>query len=247
MNPAMDTLALVTGATRGLGLATARALAARGLTVLVGSRHLPDRERVAADLRAAGHRAEALELDVTDPAVVRTAAHRVECAHGRLDVLVNNAGVLPEAVAPATEVVDLGLFRQTFDTNLFGAVSVLEAFLPLLRRSDQPRVVNVSSTMGSLADQVDPDSPFYETVVPAYQASKAALNSVTIALAKRHAGTGMVATSVCPGFVRTGLAPAAADAPLSPEEAARVVVDAALAPAGAPSGRFVGLAGSVPW
>jgi NAD(P)-dependent dehydrogenase (short-subunit alcohol dehydrogenase family) len=246
----MTTIALVTGATRGLGLATAHALATHSdhdVTVLVGARRLDDGERVAASLTSAGHRAEALELDVVDPASVRTAAHRVECAHGRLDVLVNNAGILPEAVTPAAEAVDLALFRRTFETNLFGAVGVLESFLPLLRRSDQPRIVNVSSTMGSLADQTDPESPYYAMVVPAYQASKAALNSVTIALAKQLAGTGMVATSVCPGFVRTGLAPAAADAPTSPEEAARVVVEAALAPAGTPSGRFVSLAGAVPW
>jgi NAD(P)-dependent dehydrogenase (short-subunit alcohol dehydrogenase family) len=243
----MTTIALVTGATRGLGRATAHALAAHGATVLVGARNLQDGERVAAGLRADGWQAEALRLDVEDPAGIRTAAHRVDCAHGRLDVLVNNAGILPEAVTPAAEAVDLALFRQTFDTNVFGAVAVLEAFLPLLRRSERPRIVNVSSTMGSLADQTDPDSPFFTTVVPAYQASKAALNSVTIAVAKQLAGTGLVATSVCPGFVRTGLAPAAADAPLSPEEAARVVVDAALAPDGTPSGRFVGLAGTVPW
>lgn len=244
----MNTVALVTGATRGLGLATARALASHpDLTVLVAARRIEDGERVAASLVAEGHRAEPLELDVDDPASVRTAAHRVECAHGRLDVLVNNAGILPEAVTPATEAVDLALFRRTFDTNVFGAVAVLESFLPLLRRSDEPRVVNVSSTMGSLADQTDPESPYYAMVVPAYQASKAALNSITIALSKQLADTGLVATSVCPGFVRTGLAPASADAPTSPEEAAQVVVEAALAPAGTPSGRFVSMAGAVPW
>jgi len=243
----MTTIALITGATRGLGLATSRALAAHGATVLVGARRLEDGERVAAELRAAGHDAHPVELDVDDAASVRTAAHRVECVHGRLDVLVNNAGILPEAATPAAEVVDLSLFRRTFDTNLFGAVAVLEAFLPLLRRSDRGRIVNVSSTMGSLADQTDPESPYYAMVVPAYQASKAALNSVTIALAKQLAGTGLVVTSVCPGFVRTGLTPVSGDAPLSAEEAARVVVDAALAPAGTPSGRFVGHEGAVAW
>jgi NAD(P)-dependent dehydrogenase (short-subunit alcohol dehydrogenase family) len=127
-------------------------------------------------------------------------------------------------------------------------VSVIEAFLPLLRSGDHPRIVNVSSTMGSLADQTDPASPYYGTVVPAYQASKAALNSLTIGLSKLLTDTDVVVTSVCPGFVQTDLAPAAREfAPLTAEEAAQVVVDAAMAGPDAPSGRFLSSAGAVAW
>jgi NAD(P)-dependent dehydrogenase (short-subunit alcohol dehydrogenase family) len=244
----MTTLALVTGGNRGLGFATARALAEHGAHVIIGARQHEAGHRAAEELRAAGLLAEHVVLDVDDPASVRAAAHHVGCRHGRLDVLVNNAGILPEATASGTEIVDAGLFRRTFETNLFGAVSAIEAFLPLLRSGEHPRIVNVSSTMGSLSDQTDPASPYYETVVPAYQASKAALNSLTIGLSKLLADTDVVVTSVCPGFIQTDLTPINRDqAPLTAEEAARAVVDAALAGPGAPSGRFLSAAGSVAW
>jgi NAD(P)-dependent dehydrogenase (short-subunit alcohol dehydrogenase family) len=242
----MPNLALVTGGNRGLGLATARALAEHGTHVIIGARRDDAGREAAETLRDAGLAAEHVVLDVDDPASVRSAAHQVGCRHGRLDVLVNNAGILPEATASTSEVVDAALFRKTFETNLFGAVAVIEAFLPLLRAGTHPRIVNISSTMGSLADQTDPASPYYGTVVPAYQASKAALNSLTIGLSKQLAD--IVVTSVCPGFVQTDLAPAArAHAPLTAEEAARVVVDAALAEPGTPSGRFLSAAGAVAW
>jgi NAD(P)-dependent dehydrogenase (short-subunit alcohol dehydrogenase family) len=244
----MPTLALVTGGNRGLGLATARALADRGTHVIIGARQDEAGRRAAEQLRAAGLLAEHVVLDVDDPASVRAAAHQVGCRHGRLDVVVNNAGILPEATTATTEVVDAALFRRTFETNLFGAVSVIEAFLPLLRSGDHPRIVNVSSTMGSLSDQTDPASPYYGTVVPAYQASKAALNSLTIGLSKLLSDTDVVVTSVCPGFVQTDLAPAAREhAPLTAEEAAQVVVDAALAGPDTPNGRFLSSTGTVAW
>jgi NAD(P)-dependent dehydrogenase (short-subunit alcohol dehydrogenase family) len=243
----LTTLALVTGGNRGLGLSIARGIAARGVHVIIGARRADTGAAAADRLRSEGYAADHVQLDVVDTPSVRAAADHLEHVHGRLDVLVNNAGILPEATAQPTEVVDLALFRRTFETNLFGAVAVTEAVLPLLRRSDRPRVVNVSSTMGSLSDQMDPGSPWFGMVVPAYQASKAALNNVTIALAKRFADTGMVVTSVCPGFVRTGLAPAAQDAPLSADEAAPVAVEAALAPEGTATGRFVSATGPVPW
>lgn len=117
-------------------------------------------------------------------------------------MLVNNAGVIhenPDATAKSDyNFADPHTFQTTFATNLFGAVAVTEAFLPLLRRSALGRIVNVSSTMGSLNDQSDPNSPFYPMIVPAYQASKAALNSVTIGLAKKLADTDIKVTSVCP-------------------------------------------------
>lgn len=244
----MSTLALVTGGNRGLGFATSRALAESGVHVIVGARDNDAGRQAAERLRDAGLSAEHVVLDVTDPVSVRAAAHQVGCRHGHLDILVNNAGILPEATASPTEVVDAAIFRQTFETNLFGAVSVVEAFLPLLRSGDQPRIVNISSTMGSLSDQTDPESPYYGTVVPAYQASKAALNSLTIGLAKQLTDTDIVVTSVCPGFVQTDLAPAAREqAPLTADEAAKVVAEAALAAPGTPSGRFVDAAGAVAW
>lgn len=239
-------VALVSGGNRGLGYATAQQLIDAGLRVVIGSRDPEQGERAATRL---GVYASAVPLDVTDPASVAAAARTVEQQHGVLDVLVNNAGILPEATAgELPQVVDLELFRQTFDTNLFGAVSMAQHFLPLLRKAPQGRIVNVSTVMGSLTDQNNPDSPYHAMVLPAYQSSKAALNSVTIGLAKALADTPIVVTSVCPGFVQTDLTPVNRDqAQLTAEQAARVVVAAAIAGPGTPSGQFVDAAGSLPW
>lgn len=156
--------------------------------------------------------------------------------------------MLPEATSQAAEVVDLGLFQQTYATNVFGPVAVLEAFLPQLRRSPQGRIVNVSSTMGSLTDQTDPRSPYYDMIVPAYQSSKAALNSITIMLAKALADTSIKVSSVCPGFVQTDLTPINREqAPLTVTQAAKVVVSAATLPDDARSGTFIDSDGIVPW
>lgn len=242
-------VALVTGASRGIGEATARRLAQGGVHVILTARRPEDLQAHVDRLAAAGHSASALQLDVTDRDSVQRAADAVAAAHGHLDVLVNNAGVLPEvANAEPTEVVDLEMFRTTYETNVLGAVAVLEAFLPLLRKSEAARIVNVTSTMGSLTDQTDPESPYYGTVVPAYQSSKAALNSVTIALAKALADTAIKVTSICPGFVQTDLTPISRDnAPTTADQAAEVVHRAATLPDEAPSGTFFDANGPVPW
>ena len=242
-------IALVTGANRGLGFAAARALAREGACVLLAGRDQAKAEQAAATLRDEGLDVQPIQLDVTSPDSVAAAAKRVAQGQGRLDVLVNNAGVLPEAVdGTRHEFGNPDLFRATFDTNLFGAVAVTEAFLPLLQRSPMGRIVNVSTTMGSLNDQADPDSPYYQMIVPAYQASKAALNSVTISLAKKLAGTGIKVTSVCPGFVQTDLTPVnKAQAPLTADEAARIVCIAATLPDDAATGSFIDQNGLVAW
>ncbi|HEY0950265.1 SDR family NAD(P)-dependent oxidoreductase [Nocardioides sp.] len=243
------TIALVTGGTRGIGLATARALAQTGACVLLTGRRLAAAEAASSSLRQEGLDVQALELDVTSSASIAAAAERVERDQGRLDVLVNNAGILPEAT-DATEhhFANPDLVRATFEVNVFGPVAVTEAFLPLLQRSARARIVNLSTTMGSLTDQADPDSPYYGTVVPGYQSSKAALNSITIGLAKRLAATGIKVTSVCPGFVQTDLTPMNREqAPLAASQAAQVVLAAATLPDGAASGTFVDANGPVAW
>jgi NAD(P)-dependent dehydrogenase (short-subunit alcohol dehydrogenase family) len=242
-------VALVTGASRGIGDATARRLARNCSHVILTARNPSAVEETVDRLNREGHSASSVQLDVTDDDSVRRAADEVGAAYGHLDVLVNNAGILPEATyVDPSEAVDLSMFRATFETNVFGAVAVLEAFLPLLRKSQAGRVVNITTTMGSLSDQTDPASPYYDTVVPAYQSSKAALNNVTIALAKALAGTPIKVTSVCPGFVQTDLTPAnRQQAPLTAEQAAEVVHRAATLPSDAPSGTFVDANGIVPW
>ncbi|WP_156254241.1 SDR family NAD(P)-dependent oxidoreductase [Pseudactinotalea terrae] len=237
--------ALITGGNRGLGRAVAEALASRGTRVVIAAR---DAQAGAAAAAQIGGATMSVQLDVTDPASVRSAAAWLEEAVGGIDVLINNAGVLPEGSAEVGEVVDLELFEQTYATNLLGVVSVTQAFLPQLRRSAGGRIVNVSSTMGSIADQTNPASPYYGTVVPAYQSSKAALNSVTISLAKALASTPIKVTSVCPGFVQTDLTPISREqAPLTASQGAAVVVEAGMLPDDAASGTFIDSSGVVAW
>ncbi|MFF1571348.1 SDR family NAD(P)-dependent oxidoreductase [Leifsonia sp. NPDC058292] len=238
-------VALVTGANRGIGREVARELAGRGFKVVVAARSLLAAQELAAQL---GSESVAVPIDVTDPASVRATAQRVQELTGGIDVLVNNAGILPEATTQTHEIIDVDIFQQTYATNVFGAVSVLQEFLPQLRRSPAGRIVNVTTTMASLADQTNPESPYYGMVLPAYQSSKAALNNVTIALAKALADTPIKVTSVCPGFVQTDLTPINREqAPVTAVEAAQVVVRAATLPADAPSGTFVDRSGTVPW
>jgi NAD(P)-dependent dehydrogenase (short-subunit alcohol dehydrogenase family) len=251
MNPSTSNgVALVTGGNRGLGLATARRLGREGVTVVVGAREEHRARAAVVELREAGVWASAVPLDVDDETSVRAAGERIRREHGRLDILVNNAGILPEATAvDAVDPLDPDLFLRTFRTNFLGAVAVTAEVLPLLVQSDRGRVVNVSSRMGSLSDQLDPASPYHALVVPAYQSSKAALNGLTIALAKKLTGTRVKVNSVCPGWVQTDLGGPGnrAAAPTSAEEAAEVVVRAALLDDAGPSGSFFDAAGPVPW
>lgn len=244
----MTKIALITGASRGLGLETARRLARSDTKVIIGARDRAAGERAANVLKGEGLDAESITLDVNDASSVKVAAKQIDSDHGRLDILINNAGILPEASAADSGPLNLQLFKETFATNLFGAVSVIEEFLPLLRESDEGRIVNVSSTMGSLTDQSDPDSAYYGVVVPAYQTSKAALNGVTVALAKLLADTSIKVNSVCPGFVQTDLTPANREhAPLTAADASQVIVDMALIPKDGPTGQFLDSNGIIAW
>jgi NAD(P)-dependent dehydrogenase (short-subunit alcohol dehydrogenase family) len=250
MNTTPTIIALVTGANRGLGYATARRLGELGATVLVSARTSEKAHDAAAGLRSVGVWADPVTLDVTSWQSVEQAAAHVAEAYGRLDALVNNAGILPEAFAPeATHPLDLRLFESAFATNVFGAVAVTQAFLPLLERSDAGRIVNVSSTMGSLVEQLNPDSPYYSLVLPAYQSSKAALNALTISLSKALIDTSIKVNSVCPGWVQTDLGGAdnRAAAPTTATEAAEVVAALGLVGADGATGAFMDREGAVAW
>jgi len=241
--------ALITGSNRGLGFATAEELASKGSRVLITSRHEAEAKEAAAALAAQGHQAYGIELDVTDATSIQSAAEWIRQNFGTLDILVNNAGVLPEATdAEPHEFASVPLFRETFATNVFGAVAVIEALLPMLRKSSAGRIVNVSTTMGSLTEQLNSESPYFGMIVPAYQSSKAALNGVTVSLSKTLSDTDIKVTSVCPGFVQTDLTPAnRQQAPLTAAQAAPVVVQAATLPADAASGSFFDLDSAVAW
>jgi NAD(P)-dependent dehydrogenase (short-subunit alcohol dehydrogenase family) len=244
-------IAFITGANRGLGFATAARLGGSGVRVVVGARDRRQGEAAAQALAAQGVAASAVQLDVTDDDSVRAAAEVVRAEHGRIDILVNNAGILPEAAAAhrVKGPMDVAMFRETFATNLFGVVATTAAFLPLLLAAPRGRIVNVSSTMGSLADQADPGSGYYGLVVPAYQASKAALSSITIGLSKSLAGSNVKVNAVCPGWVQTDLGGPQnrAAAPTTAGDAAQVVADLALIGADGPTGGFFDAAGPVRW
>ncbi len=245
----MSSVSVVTGATRGLGLATAQELGRRGHLVVVAGRDENAARTVAEEIRSDGGRAQFVRLDVDSEASAREAAAQVGRWTDRVDVPVNNAGILPEATdGQAHEFASVAMFERTFRTNVFGAVVVTEAFLPLLRRSDAGRIVNVSSTMGSLNEQGNPASPYYQMIVPAYRSSKAALNSVTVKPvqgARRHRHRGHVRM---PWFAQTDLTPISREqAPLTAEEAVAPVVIAATLPDDAPSGRFVDTTSTVAW
>ncbi|MEU8300364.1 SDR family NAD(P)-dependent oxidoreductase [Micromonospora sp. NPDC048909] len=231
-------IALVTGANKGVGRHITRQLAQAGVSVLASSRDTPRGQRTVDELRAEGLDVQLLQLDVTDAASVAAAAAQVTA----LDILVNNAGISSGYDTPSrTSPEDL---RRTYETNVFGVVAVTNAFLPVLLRSPSPRIVNVSSEVGSLT--------LMRNRIPinvgAYQSSKAALNALTILYAKELRDTPVKINAVTPGYVATDLyggtpTPGAGD----PAHGAAVAVRFALLDDNGPSGEFHDASGILPW
>lgn len=232
--------ALVTGANKGIGLAIARGLGGAGFRVGVGARDEGRRREAVDRLRAQGVDAFGVALDVTDDASVAAAAATVEQTAGRLDVLVNNAGIGggTENGAQDPTTLDLDVLRTVLDTNVFGVVRVTNAMLPLLRRSDTPRIVNMSSNMGSLTLQTGPQ-------MAAYAPSKSMLNSVTAQYARRLADTNIIVNAACPGYVATDFT--GHSSTRTPEEGAAIAVRLATLPDDGPRGGFFDDAGPIPW
>ncbi|GAA5051674.1 SDR family oxidoreductase [Streptomyces similanensis] len=236
------TTTLITGANKGLGFETARRLFAAGHTVYLGSR---DEARGRAAAERLGERARAVPLDVTDDASVAAAVRTVE-AGGGLDVLVNNAGI--EARGPHNEVAGAAdltadAMRTVFETNVFGTVRVTHAFLPLLRRSAAPVVVNVSSGLASLTHMSEPGHPGSAYPGVAYPASKTAVNMITVQYAK--ALPELRVNAVEPGFTRTDLNGNTGTQTV--EEGAEIIVRMAQVGPDGPTGGYFDLAGPLPW
>ena len=236
-----DTVALVTGANKGLGLTTARRLGALGWTILAGARDPERGEKAVAELVASGADARHVLLDVTSDASVAAAATRVAEEVGRVDVLVNNAGI----VGPIVDPLDTGPdeLLACYDVNLFGPVRVTRAFLPLLRASDAPRVVMVSSGLGSLTITGDADRLESSIVSLPYPSSKSALNMVTTMYAKALPGWKVNAAD--PGYTATDLNGHSGTQTVEQGTDA-IVALATLGPDG-PTGGFFDAAGRVPW
>jgi NAD(P)-dependent dehydrogenase (short-subunit alcohol dehydrogenase family) len=243
-------VALVTGANKGIGLQIAKDLAGRGFTVLVGSRDVKNGESAA---KSVGADARAVQLDVTDKASITAAADRIRKEFGRLDVLVNNAGISHTGKAePLAELVKRGRpsvtsldeVRAIFETNVFGVVAVTQAMLPLLREAKGARIVNVSSSTGSLTLNSDPANP-RRAMFGAYSWSKTALNAVTVAFAAELESTGIKVNGACPGFTATDLNNF--EGTRTVEQAAKEPVRLALLDANGPTGTVSNDEGIVPW
>ncbi len=243
-------IALVTGATRGIGLETVRQLAEAGVHTLLAGRD-PARAGAAAHaLQADGLPVEAIVLDVTDAASIDAAARTIEDRHGRLDILVNNAGIAIDDGQKGTAGQSLETWRTTFDTNLFGLVATTQALLPLLRKSASGRIVNVSSLLGSIAQHQDPASFIYAMKgIPAYNVSKTAVNAWTVHLAHALEDSGIKVNTIHPGYVRTDMNKAGDEqnGELEVADGARTSVRLALIDDDGPTGGYFYGDEALPW
>ncbi len=237
-------VALVTGANRGLGLETCRQLARQGFRVLLSSRDSASGQARAEALAKQGLAVSHLTLDIASQESCERAARIVRDEVGRLDVLVNNAGVLLDSKRGEWELTESSAFRvrpeivrQTFDVNTLGAYRMCQLFLPIMQKSGHGRVVNVSSGMGQLEDM--------GRGWPAYRISKAALNAVTAIFAAETRGTDILINSACPGWVRTDMGGAQAE--LTVEEGVDTIVWLATLPPGGPTGGFYQNRERIPW
>lgn len=241
--PVEGKIALITGANKGIGLEIARQLGTQGITVLLGVRD-ENRGRVAAEkLQAAGINARTVQLDVTDRGTIDAAANYIESEFGKLDILVNNAGIAIDNAPPSQ--LDIEVLRRTYDTNVFGVFAVTQAMLPLLRNSDAGRIVNMSSGLGSLQQNTDPNSAFAQTKLLAYNSSKTALNAMTIQFAYELKDTPIKVNSADPGYVATDLNNHSGSRTV--EQGATAAVRLATLPADGPTGGYFDENGIVPW
>ena len=235
-SPNLVRVALVTGANRGIGFEVCRQLTGKDFVVLLTARDLAKAKAAADKLKSAGV-IEPVVLDVGDASSIKHAAAEVERRYGRLDVLINNAGINYDTWETAEKADIDGTVMETVATNLLGPWRVCQAFLPLLRKSRAGRIVNVSSESGSLARM--------GAGPPAYQVTKAALNALTRTLAAELNGTQILVNAVCPGWVATDMG--GAGAPRSVEEGAAGIVWAATLPQNGPTGGFFRDGKPLPW
>jgi NAD(P)-dependent dehydrogenase (short-subunit alcohol dehydrogenase family) len=246
-------IALVTGANQGVGLQVAKELVASGVTVLVGSRNL---ERGEEAVREIGPGAIAQQIDVTDGTSITAAAERIRQEFGRLDLLVNNAGIsntskgsqsmAEHAALSKASNASIEEVRAVWETNVFGVLAVYQAMLPLIRESSDARIVNVSSGVGSLTTNADPSYPYHAMYGPIYPASKAALNAITLAMMIELESTDIKINLVSPAFTSTNLNGYAGTE--SVEDGSREVVRVALLGPEGPTGTFTKWENeTIPW
>ena len=230
-------VAVVTGANRGIGLEIGRALAREGMRVIVAARD-PDRgEAAARGLRSEGHEAEFRELDVADAGSIQAFAADLGRSPGRLDVLINNAGIMIDPRGSRLLDSSPETYRRTFETNVMGPLQLTQALLPLMQRGKYGRIVNVSSGQGQLSEM--------GSGTPAYRISKTALNALTRITAAETRATNILVNSMCPGWVRTDMG--GPNAPRTPQQGADTAVWLATLPDGGPTGGFFRDRKPIPW
>jgi NAD(P)-dependent dehydrogenase (short-subunit alcohol dehydrogenase family) len=249
--PTDKKVAFITGGNRGLGLQTARDLGKLGIHVVIGSRDAAKGEAAVAALRSEGITADAIRCEVTNPQDHRAVYDYFDRKFGRLDILINNAGVLLDrdpndtSGKNKTSTTSQETLRKTFDANVFAPIALTQALLPLIRKSPAGRIVNLSSILGSLTLQADPKSPIYNFKSLAYDASKAAINVFTISLAYELKDTPIKVNSAHPGWVKTDMGGSAA--PMDISDGGKTSVQLATLPADGPTGGFFHMGERLPW
>ena len=241
-------IALITGANKGIGLETARQLGKEGVTIIAAARNKEKGIAATEQLKSDGIDAEFLQLDVDNDADIQFAYDYISNKYGKLDILVNNAGIQVESTEWGinnTATISEKALRETLDTNFFNVVKLTNTLLPLIRKSENGRIVNLSSILGSLNLHSDPNSPIYSSKLFAYDTSKTALNSYTIHLAAALADTNIKVNSAHPGWVKTDMGTDAA--PMEITDGAKTSVALSLLDADGPSGKYIHLGSELPW
>jgi NAD(P)-dependent dehydrogenase (short-subunit alcohol dehydrogenase family) len=236
-------IALISGANKGIGYEIARGLGAKKIKVLVGARDETRGQAAVEKLKAEGAEAHFVKLDVADQGTIRCAAEWIEKEFGRLDILINNAGIGEWNAKPST--VDLAKVREVYETNFFGPVSLIQTMLPLLKKSKHGRIVNVSSSLGSLTIASDLNSPFADFLALGYNTSKSALNSMTIQFAKELKDTPIKVNAICPGYCATDLN--GNSGPRTAAQGAVAAIEYATIGADGPTGGYFNESGPIPW
>ncbi|PJD95353.1 MAG: short-chain dehydrogenase [Parachlamydia sp.] len=249
MSENKDKVAFITGANRGIGFETARELGEKGVKVILGARDKAKGEAAAEKLKAKGITATFFPFDINQPSDHQKIFDFIEKNFGKLDILINNAGVLLDSQrgngGNLTSLTSQEILRKTFDANFFNLIALTQTLLPLLRKSPAGRIVNLSSVLASLTLHADPASPIYEFKTFAYDASKTALNAFTIHLAHELRNTKIKVNSAHPGWVKTEMG--GPDAPMDVADGGKTSVQLALLSESGPTGGFYHLDDPLPW
>jgi len=242
--------ALITGANKGIGLETAKQLSEKGLFVYLGSRDIEKGKAIVEELIGNGFlNVQAIEIDVTKPDTILSAKNIIQKERGHLDVLINNAGI--SGIVPQSALVtNTEYYKEVFEVNLYGVINVTQAFIDLLRKSPEPRIVNVSTSVGSLSLQSNPDWPAYDYAKYAvYASSKSAMNMYTVHLAYELRDTAFKVNAVCPGYTKTDFTNYMGG---EVEKAGKRIIKYALIDQNGPTGKFFSEesnpeTGEIPW